>query len=76
MADRARRGSDDPGSPEHLEAARRGDRRAIEAILREHGHDGGESLLHLLTRSPAFRDPRYRNLAMQLGFDQLLIPSH
>ena len=36
MADRARRGSDDPGSPEHLEAARRGDRRAIEAILREH----------------------------------------
>ncbi|MEZ5443389.1 MAG: winged helix-turn-helix domain-containing protein [Lysobacterales bacterium] len=47
-----------------------------EAILRKLGHDGGESLLHLLTRSPAFRDPRYRNLAMQLGFDQLLIPSH
>ncbi len=51
-----------------------GEHNQAERILRQQGRQMGEGILHFWTRSPAFRDPRYRALALELGLQQLVIP--
>lgn len=44
------------------------------AVLRRHGRQMGEALPHHLVRSPALRDPRYRQVATELGLHGLRAP--
>jgi tetratricopeptide (TPR) repeat protein len=63
-------------APELIAEALAGLGRHEEAIdaIRARSAERGESLLHLLVRSPSFRDPRYRALAIELGLEELVIP--